>query len=178
MEVEDEDAMLERLFFKKYGRALPEREKEKDNEVDQINFVIDLTDDTDEMESDPTPVLTPVVKTEPIEIANVSEVNVTNESGVEVAKRRSFRLERLEMAKARKEITAFGQSLRKKEVIPEKEPENVIATEDTDMPEDTSVESVNAVESVKAVESVNPESGNNMTYEQTMAAIDAAIADN
>jgi hypothetical protein len=178
MEVEDEDAMLERLFFKKYGRALPEREKEKDNEVDQINFVIDLTDDTDEMESDPTPVLIPVVKTEPIEIANVSEVNVTNESGVEVAKRRSFRLERLEMAKARKEITAFGQSLRKKEVIPEKEPENVIATEDTDMPEDTSVESVNAVESVKAVESVNPESGNNMTYEQTMAAIDAAIADN
>ena len=47
MEVEDEDTMLERLFFKKYGRALPEKEKE--NDVDNIKFVIDLTDE-DEME--------------------------------------------------------------------------------------------------------------------------------
>jgi hypothetical protein len=43
MEVEDEDTMLERLFFKRFGRALPEKEKEKD-EVDQINMdLIDLT---------------------------------------------------------------------------------------------------------------------------------------
>jgi hypothetical protein len=165
MEVEDEDTILERLFFKKYGRALPEPEKEKENDVDNIKFVIDLTDDTDEMEADPTPILipNPVVKTEPIEIANV-----TNESGVaDIAKRRSFRLERLELAKARKAITEFGKSLRKTEVIPEKEApeENVIATDDTDMAEDTSVNTV--------------ESGNTvMTYEQTMAAIDAAIADN
>jgi len=175
MEVEDEDSILERLFFKKYGRALPEKEKEKDA-IDQINFVIDLTDETDEMEV-ATPVV--VVKTEPIEIANVTNVasvnnvannnSVYNESGVRVSRR----LELIELAKARKAITEFGKSLRKKDIIPEKEvSENVIATNDTDMAEDTSVESVNAVESV------NPESGNNMTYEQTMAAIDAAIADN
>jgi hypothetical protein len=76
MEVEDEDAMLERLFFKRFGRALPEKEKESD--VDQIKFIIDLTDDTDEMESDPTPILIPVVKTEPAEnvpgVANVTDV--------------------------------------------------------------------------------------------------------
>ena len=46
-------------------------------------------------------------------------------------KRRSFRLERLELAKARKAITEFGKSLRKDVVIPEKEaPENVIAESD------------------------------------------------
>ncbi len=49
MEVEDEDSILERLFFKRYGRALPEKEKEKDK-VDNIKFVIDLTDEKDEME--------------------------------------------------------------------------------------------------------------------------------
>ena len=175
MEVEDEDAMLERLFFKKYGRALPEKEKEKEkeNEVDQINFVIDLTDDTEEMEDDTTPPLIPVIKTEPIETAEAPEiVNVTHESGVaDVAnvdidnRRRSFRLERLELAKARKAITEFGKSLRKKDIIPEKEPENIIADTDTDM---------------AAADSVNPESGNNIdkaikTTEQVIAESDAAI---
>ena len=71
-------------------------------------------------------------------------------------RRRSSRLERA--------------SLRKTNVIQEKEAplaaSNVIADTDTDMAEDTSVGSVNA------------ESGNTMTYEETMAAIDAAIADN
>jgi hypothetical protein len=70
MEVEDEDTILERLFFKKYGRALPEKEKEKD-EVDNIKFVIDLTDESDEMEvatSEIAPVA--VVKTEPVEDAS------------------------------------------------------------------------------------------------------------
>jgi hypothetical protein len=64
MEVEDEDALLQRLFFKRFGRGLPEekekeKEKEKENDVDNIKFVIDLTDDTDEMEvatSDVAPV--------------------------------------------------------------------------------------------------------------------------
>jgi hypothetical protein len=175
MEVEDEDTILERLFFKKYGRALPEKEKESD--VDNIKFVIDLTDDTDEMEADPTPVLIPVVKTEPIEIANVTDVNnVTNESVVnvaDVAKRRSFRLERLELAKARKAITEFGKSLRKTDVIPEKEAplaaSNVIADTDTDMAEDVST---NPVGSVNVVESVSK------TYEEIIADIDAAIEDN
>jgi hypothetical protein len=115
----DEEEILARLFFKKYGRALPEeKEKEKENEVDKINFVIDLTDDTDEMEV-ATPVEVAVVKTEPIEIVNVANVNnVTNESGVaNVAnvdidnRRRSFRLERLELAKARKHLTEFGKTL-------------------------------------------------------------------
>jgi hypothetical protein len=170
MEVEDEDALLQRLFFKKYGRALPE-EKEKD-EVD-INFVIDLTDEKDDMEVEiPAPVA--VVKTEPIEIANVSNVtnvnnfaeakSVYNESGIRVSRR----LELIELAKARKAINEFGKSLRKKDIIPEKEPENVIATDDTDMAEDVSVNEVNTVNPVGPVK----------TYEQVMAEIDAAIEDN
>jgi hypothetical protein len=127
MEVEDEDTILERLFFKKYGRALPEKEKEKDD-VDQIKFVIDLTDDTDEMETDTTPVLVPIVKTEPIEIT-------------------------------------VPKSLRKSDVIPEKEaPENVIDTNDTDMAE---ANSVNPIEDA----SVNP-----IETEQIIAESDAAIA--
>jgi hypothetical protein len=163
MEVEDEDSILERLFFKKYGRALPEKEKEKENEVDQINFVIDLTDDSNEMEV-ATSVEVAVVKTEPIEAPVAPVVNVADAN-----KRRSFRLERIELAKARKAITEFGKSLRKSEVIPEKEAaENVIADTDTDMAEDRSVESVNEANPV----------GPGKTYEQVMAEIDAAIEDN
>jgi hypothetical protein len=145
MEVEDEDALLQRLFFKKYGRTLPEKETETETEkddVDQIKFVIDLTDDPEEMEDDTTPPLVPipVVKNEPIEnvanvnVANINVANVNNaydvynESGIRVSRR----LELLELSRARKAITAFGKSLRKTNVIPEKEaPENVIA--DTDM---------------------------------------------
>jgi hypothetical protein len=174
MEVEDEDSILERLFFKKYGRALPEKEKEKESDVDKINFVIDLTDETDEMEV-ATPVV--VVKTEPIEIAanvNVTNVNnfaeaksVYNESGIRVSRR----LELIELAKARKAINEFGKSLRKKDIIPEKEPENVIATDDTDMAEDVSVNEDNSVNTVNPVGPVK-------TYEQVMAEIDAAIEDN
>jgi hypothetical protein len=138
MEVEDEDSILERLFFKKYGRALPEKEKESD--VDKINFVIDLTDETDEMEV-ATPVV--VVKTEPIEIANVTNVN--NEIEVAAKQRRaSRRLELIELARARKAITEFGKSLRKSEVIQEKEAPlaagtSTIADTDTNMSEDVPV---------------------------------------
>jgi hypothetical protein len=155
MEVEDEDSILERLFFKKYGRALPEKEKESD--VDKINFVIDLTDDADEMGSDPTPALIPVVKTEPIETPE-SVPDVTNVNVADASKRRSFRLERLELAKARKAITEFGKSLRKDVVIPEKEaPENVIADTDSNMSEANSVNpvgSVNVVESLTTAEAI------------------------
>jgi hypothetical protein len=172
MEVEDEDALLQRLFFKRFGRALPdEKEKEKDNEVDNIKFVIDLTDETDEMEV-ATPVV--VVKTEPIETANVANVasvnkvananSVYNESGVRVSRR----LELIELAKARKAINEFGRSLRKKDVIQEKEAPlaagNVIDTNDTDMAED-----------VSAVNAVNVESGNTTNADQIIAEIDAAI---
>jgi hypothetical protein len=177
MEVEDKDTVLERLFFKKYGRALPEPEKEKESEVDNIKFVIDLTDDTDEMEADPTPVLIPIVKSEPIEAAEAPEAPVVNVANVvnvaDVAIRRSFRLERLELAKARKAITEFGKSLRKTEVIPEKEAplaagtENVIATDDTDMAEDRSVN----VESLTTAEAIE-------MAEAAIAESDAAIAAN
>jgi hypothetical protein len=178
MEVEDEDAMLERLFFKKYGRALPEKEKESD--VDKINFVIDLTDE-DEMEvatSDSVPAVA-VVKTEPIEIAanvNVNNVNnkydVYNESGIRVSRR----LELIELAKARKAITEFGKSLRKKDIILEKEAplaasSNVIATEDTDMAEDVSVNEANSDNPVGSVNSVTIEEA-----ERAIAESEAAIA--
>jgi hypothetical protein len=169
MEVEDEDTILERLFFKKYGRALPEKEKEKENDVDNIKFVIDLTDE-DEMEvatSEVVPVA--VVKTEPIEAAEAPVVNVVNVA--EAAKRRSFRLERIELAKARKAITDFGKSLRKTDVIPEKEAplaaSNVIANTDTDMAEDRSVN----VESLTTDEAIE-------MAEAAIAESDAAIAAN
>jgi hypothetical protein len=183
MEVEDEDALLQRLFFKKYGRALPdETEKEKESEVDKINFVIDLTDE-DEMEVATSEAPVAVVKTEPIEIVNVANIN--NVNNVNDGRRHSSRLERLELAKARKAITEFGKSLRKSETIPEKEApaENVIADTDTDMAEDTSVGSVNAVESVNSVESDNTVESLTSDEafemaEQAIAESDAAIAEN
>jgi hypothetical protein len=136
MEVEDEDSILERLFFKKYGRALPEKEKEKEkeNEVDHIKFVIDLTDEKDEEMEVATSNVVPVavVKTEPAE----SVPDVTN-----VAK---LRQERRELVKGRKALIAFGKTLRKSNVIPEKEApnsENVIA--DSNVSEDSNVNTVN-----------------------------------
>jgi hypothetical protein len=181
----DEDELLAKLFFKKYGRALPEKEKEKDA-VDQINFVIDLTDDKDEMESDSTPVLIPVVKTEPAE--SVSDVaNVADVTDVVKQRRASRRLEIIELARARKAITEFGKSLRKKDIIPEKEAplaasSNVIATDDTDMAEDVSVNEANSDNPVGSVNSVNTESLTTAeAFEMAEAAIaesDAAIAAN
>jgi hypothetical protein len=117
-------------------------------DVDLNMDLIDLTKDDDEMEV-AVPAAVVVVKKESIE-APIDD------------RRRSSRLVRL--------------GLRKTDVIQEKEAplaagtDNVIADTDTDMAEDTSVGSVNSVESVTT--------GNTMTYEQTMAAIDAAIADN
>jgi hypothetical protein len=181
MEVEDEDSILERLFFKKYGRALPEKEKE--SEVDQIKFVIDLTDDSEEMEV-ATPVV--VVKTEPAE--SVSDVaNVADVTDVVKQRRASRRLEIIELAKARKAITAFGKSLRKTDVIQEKEAplaasSNIIATDDTDMAEDVSVNEANSDNPVGSVNSVNAESLTTAeAFEMAEAAIaesDAAIAAN
>jgi hypothetical protein len=176
MEVEDEDALLQRLFFKRFGRALPkadeeEKEKEKESDVDKINFVIDLTEE-DEMEVATSENVTPVavVKIEQIEVANVNVADAT--------KRRSFRLERLALSREQRQaITEFGKSLRKTDVILEKEAPlaagtSVIADTDTDMAEDVSA---NPVGSVNAVESVNTSS---KTYEQIIADIDDAIKDN
>jgi hypothetical protein len=156
MEVEDEDSILQRLFFKRFGRALPDdKEKEKEDDVDKINFVIDLTDE-DEMEVAAPVENVPVaiIKTEPIETVNVNNVanvanvnNVNNVSEIAAKQRRaSRRLEIIELAKARKAITEFGKSLRKKEVIPEKE-----APEDTNMVEANTVESVNTIETAERV---------------------------
>jgi hypothetical protein len=71
MEVEDDNKILKRLFLKRFGRALPEEEKEKDD-VDLNMDLIDLTEEPDEMEADPSPVLVPlpIIKTEQIEIAD------------------------------------------------------------------------------------------------------------
>jgi hypothetical protein len=142
MEVEDEDTILERLFFKKYGRALPEKEKEKESEVDNIKFVIDLTDE-DEMEvatSNNVPAVA-VVKTEPIEIV----ANVIN-----AAKVAADRKERRELVKGRKALIAFGKTLRKSVQIPEKEAPDVVA--DSNMSEDNNVESVKPVRTAEQAE--------------------------
>jgi hypothetical protein len=137
MEVEGDNEILKRLFLQRFGRALPEPEKER-NEVDDIVGNMDLIDltkeDDDEMEVAAPAAVVVVVKTESIETPETPEAPIDD-------RRRSSRLER--------------RGLRKSEVIPEKEtPENVIADTDTDMAEDTSVRSINAVESVNSVESV------------------------
>jgi dihydroorotase len=162
MEVEDEDSILQRLFFKKYGRALPEPEKEKD-EVD-INFVIDLTDEKDEEMEVATSNVVPVVKTEPIEIANVNNVNSV--TGVaDVAK---LRQERRELVKGRKALIAFGKTLRKSVQIPEKEAPKVSA--DSNVSEDTSVTTVNP-ESITTDEAIE-------MAEKAIAESDATIVAN
>jgi hypothetical protein len=156
MEVEDDNEILKRLFLQRFGRALPEPER---NEVDDIVGNMDLIDlteeDDDEMEV-ATPTAVVVVKTESIETP-IDD------------RRRSSRLERL----------------RKSEFIPEKEAplaagtsvaENVIADNDTDMAEDTSVGSVNA-ESGNNIESLTSDEAFEMA-EQAIAESDAAIAEN
>jgi hypothetical protein len=140
MEVEDEDSILERLFFKKYGRALPEKEKEKEKDEVDINFVIDLTDEKDEEMEVATSNVVPVVKTEPIEINSDPNASAA-------AKVIADRKERRELVKARKALIAFGKTLRKSNVIPEKEApnsENVVAN--SNVSEDTSVNTVKTAE--------------------------------
>jgi hypothetical protein len=168
MEVEDEDTILERLFFKKYGRALPdETEKEKESDVDNIKFVIDLTDE-DEMEvaTSNNVQAVAVVKTEPIEIV----ANVIN-----AAKVIADRKERRELVKARKALVAFGKTLRKSEVIPEKEAPlaagNVIADTDSNVSE---ANSVNPVGPVNVVESLTTDEAIEMA-EAAIAESDAAV---
>jgi hypothetical protein len=168
MEVEDEDSILQRLFFKKYGRALPdETEKEKESDVDNIKFVIDLTDE-DEMEvaTSNNVQAVAVVKTEPIEIV----ANVIN-----AAKVIADRKERRELVKARKALVAFGKTLRKSEVIPEKEAPlaagNVIADTDSNVSE---ANSVNPVGPVNVVESLTTDEAIEMA-EAAIAESDAAV---
>jgi hypothetical protein len=159
MEVEDEDAILERLFFKKYGRALPEQEKEKESDVDNIKFVIDLTDekDEDEMEVATSEVPVAVVKTEPIDIVNVANINnVTNETVVNVADVAKLRQERRELVKGRKALIAFGKSLRKTDKIPEKETPEVVA--DSNVVTTVNPESITTDEAIEMAERAVAES--------------------
>ncbi len=153
MEVEGDNEILKRLFLQRFGRALPEPER---NEVDDMvnNMdLIDLTKDEDEMEVATSEVVQAVVvvKTEAPE-APIDD------------RRRSSRLGRL----------------RKSEVIPEKEAppvESVIADTDADMAEDTSVGSVYAVESGNTIEPLTAAEAFEMA-EQAIAESDAAIAAN
>jgi hypothetical protein len=151
----DEDELLAKLFFKKYGRALPEQEKEKESDVDNIKFVIDLTDEKDEEMEVATSNVVPVavVKTEPIEIANTDKVAAD-------------RKERRELVKARKALIAFGKTLRKSEVIPEKEAPlaagNVIADTDSNVSE---------------ANSVNPVGPESLTTDEAIEMAEAAIAE-
>jgi hypothetical protein len=151
MEVEGDNEILKRLFLQKFGRELPEPER---NEVDDIKMdLINLTKDEDEMEVATSEVVqVVVVKTEAPEAPEAAPID---------DRRRSSRLERA--------------SLRKTNVIQEKEAplaaSNVIADTDTDMAEDTSVGSVNAVESLTSDEAFE-------MAEQAIAESDAAIAEN
>jgi hypothetical protein len=157
MEVDD-DEILQRLFFKKFGRALPEVSVR--NEVDEINFVIDLTkDEEEEMKSDAAavPNAIPIIKTEPTEVINTSTVDV--------AKVAADRKERREVAKARKAITAFGKTLRKTAQIKEKEaPENVVA--DSNLSEDRSAIHVESVNPIKTAEQITAESNAEIEADQ------------
>jgi hypothetical protein len=65
MEVEDEDKLLQRLFFKKYGRALP---KKKSDEVDLDMDLKDLTREQDKMDAIPNLAPVDIVKKESMEI--------------------------------------------------------------------------------------------------------------
>jgi hypothetical protein len=121
MEVEDEDSILERLFFKKYGRALPEKEKEKDD-VDNINFVIDLTEGTDEMEvatSEVTPVV--VVKTEPIDVAEAAKIDA-NPNAPTAANVAEARKERRAFKQFAKSANLFAKKLAKEKESPKPNP--------------------------------------------------------
>jgi hypothetical protein len=161
MEVEGDNEILKRLFLQRFGRALPEPER---NEVDDMvnNMdLIDLTKDEDEMEVATSEVVQAVVVVK-TEAPEAPEAPIDD-------RRRSSRLER--------------RGLRKNDVIPEKEAplaastENVVADNDTDMAEDTSVESVNNTESGNTVEPLTAAEAFEMA-EQAIAESDAAIAAN
>ncbi len=65
MEVEDEYKLLQRLFFKKYGRALP---KKKSDDVDLDMDLNDLNEEQDKLDDIPTLAPVDFVKKESIEI--------------------------------------------------------------------------------------------------------------
>jgi hypothetical protein len=80
MEVEEEDKLLQKLFFKKFGRALP---KKKNDEVDLDMDLKDLIKEQGKM--DAIPILAPVdiVKKESIEIDDTAKTAVHQVDEVE-----------------------------------------------------------------------------------------------
>jgi hypothetical protein len=80
MEVENEDEILQRLFFKKFGCALPEK---KSVDVDLDMNLIDLTKEHDEMDATPTLAPVVIIKTESIEIADAVKPEVNHVEEVE-----------------------------------------------------------------------------------------------
>ncbi len=113
---------MAKLFFKKYGRELPEKEKE--DEVD-INFVIDLTDGPDEMEvatSDVAPVV--VVKKEPIEAAEAPETD-KNPNAPTAANVAEARAERKAFKLFTKSAKIFAKKLEKESPKPNPTPKKV-----------------------------------------------------
>ena len=70
MEVEDEYKLLQKLFFKKYGRALP---KKKSDEVNLDMDLKNLTKEQDKMYAIPTLAPVDIVKKESIEIDNTAK---------------------------------------------------------------------------------------------------------
>jgi hypothetical protein len=122
MEV-DEDTILQRLFFKKFGRTLPEK-----NNVDELNMdMIDLTKDHEEMEADTTPVLVPlpiIVKTEPIEVAEAAEID-TNPNSPTAANFAGARKERREFDKFAKSAKFFAKKLAKNNPNPNPTPKKI-----------------------------------------------------
>ncbi len=74
MEVENEDEILQRLYFKKFGRALPEK---KSDDVDLDIDPKDLTEEQDKMDDITTLAPVDIVKKESIEIpkAVIHQVN-------------------------------------------------------------------------------------------------------
>ena len=80
MEVENEDEILQRLFFKKFGYALPD-EKSVDVNIDMN--LIDQTDEHEEMDAIPN--LTPVVivKTESIKVDDTVKTAVNQVKAVD-----------------------------------------------------------------------------------------------
>ncbi len=80
MEVEDEDKLLQRLFFQKYGRALP---KKKSDKVDLDMDLKDLTEEQDKLDAIPTLAPVDFVKKESIEIDNTVKTAVNQVEEVE-----------------------------------------------------------------------------------------------
>jgi hypothetical protein len=88
MEVEEEDTLLQRLFFKKFGRALP---KKKSDEVDLDMDLKDLTKEQDKMDAIPTLAPVDTVKKESIEIDDTAKTAVNQVKEVDKIACRSLK---------------------------------------------------------------------------------------